>query len=384
MVYSFLSNPAEFLVAFLVFVIGVPVLSLSFLIVKFLVLSRLNPKKLEKAVSGRHILLTGASKGLGRSVALILAKHGAHLTLVARGNDRNEDGKSSLDLIVEECRRLAPAHVEPAHIAGIPTDLMSLSSTVQMVRAAIQARGPFYWVLGCAGGSVPSFFADSVPSDPTKLARFEREIQSNYLTAANVVGAVIHNSKHGGLAGNLDEGVEGRDLCVGIPIQDAQTLPKRFVFVGSMLSILSFAGYSSYSASKYALKGLVDGLRNEFIPFGTNVQLFIPNNIDTPGYAEEMKTKPELTKTIEGVAGLLSPEHCAEVMLALILHDRPLIASDLLGEILRIYAQSMCVRPSPVTEGLALPLLNVIQIFWNFFAEQDCAKYGRKILGKQQ
>lgn len=47
-------------------------------------------------------------------------------------------------------------------------------------------------------------------------------------------------------------------------------------------------------------KGLADALRNEFILHGITIHCYFPGTIFTPGYQEEMKTKPALTVAIEG------------------------------------------------------------------------------------
>lgn len=56
--------------------------------------------------------------------------------------------------------------------------------------------------------------------------------------------------------------------------------------VGSLLSITGFPGYSPYTPTKYALKGLLDGLDIEYRPFNIFFQLAIPADVDTPMYAE--------------------------------------------------------------------------------------------------
>ena len=49
--------------------------------------------------------------------------------------------------------------------------------------------------------------------------------------------------------------------------------------------------------------------------FGIEVHLFMPATILTPGYDEEQKTKPELTKRIEGPDEGATPETCASHLL---------------------------------------------------------------------
>jgi NAD(P)-dependent dehydrogenase (short-subunit alcohol dehydrogenase family) len=50
----------------------------------------------EQSLAGRSALVTGASRGIGRSIALALAAHGAHVTLVARNAELLEGVRSDI------------------------------------------------------------------------------------------------------------------------------------------------------------------------------------------------------------------------------------------------------------------------------------------------
>lgn len=87
--------------------------------------------------------------------------------------------------------------------------------------------------------------------------------------------------------------------------------PPKLIFVSSILSFMSFAGYTSYSPAKYALRGLADGLRNELLLVGIDVHCFFPTGILSPGFDTENLTKPGLCKVIEGSDEPLSPAKVA-------------------------------------------------------------------------
>lgn len=55
--------------------------------------------------------------------------------------------------------------------------------------------------------------------------------------------------------------------------------------------------------------------RNEFKAYGLSVAIAYPSNLDSPGFAEENKTKPKETAEIEGAASLFSPEAAADHLL---------------------------------------------------------------------
>lgn len=62
----------------------------------------------------------------------------------------------------------------------------------------------------------------------------------------------------------------------------------KIVFISSVLGIMSFAGYSTYSPTKYAVRGLADTLRNELQRYSINIHIFFPGTIFTPGYEVEV------------------------------------------------------------------------------------------------
>jgi 3-dehydrosphinganine reductase len=71
----------------------------------------------------------------------------------------------------------------------------------------------------------------------------------------------------------------------------SSSTPPKLVFTASILSFMSFAGYSSYAPAKYALRGLADSLRNELQWLGVDVHTFFPTGIRSPGFeVEEART----------------------------------------------------------------------------------------------
>jgi short-subunit dehydrogenase len=83
------------------------------------------------------------------------------------------------------------------------------------------------------------------------------------------------------------------------------------VNISSFSGLLGTFGYSSYAASKYAVIGLSEALRNELSPRNIRVSVLCPPDTDTPQLAEENRHKPPETKALSGKAGLLSPEFVA-------------------------------------------------------------------------
>ena len=94
----------------------------------------------------------------------------------------------------------------------------------------------------------------------------------------NVVRALIASAKDA-----APKPTETSRVISGISMGQAISIPSKIILVGSVLSTLSFIGYSAYSGSKYALRGFADALRSELKPLGVDVSLYFPGNMDTPG-----------------------------------------------------------------------------------------------------
>jgi 3-dehydrosphinganine reductase len=64
------------------------------------------------------------------------------------------------------------------------------------------------------------------------------------------------------------------------------------------------------------LAGLAECLRSEFQLYDISIHAYFPGTILSPGYQEENKTKPEITKKLEGPeSDGLTPEQCARGLL---------------------------------------------------------------------
>lgn len=79
------------------------------------------------------------------------------------------------------------------------------------------------------------------------------------------------------------------------------------VITSSQAGLLGIYGLGAYSASKFALRGLAESLAIEVSHTDISVTLALPADVDTAGYAEENKNKPEITKIMSGTANLAQP-----------------------------------------------------------------------------
>jgi len=114
-----------------------------------------------------------------------------------------------------------------------------------------------------------------------------------------------------------------------------QDVEGKIVFVSSVVGLATFAGYAAYSPSKFAIRALADTLRNELKIYNISTHCYFPGTILSPGFAEEEKTKPQITKNIEGSDTPSTPAQSAQTLIKGLSANNYHIASDLLGNVFR-------------------------------------------------
>ncbi len=184
---------------------------------------------------GRSILITGASRGIGRRVAERLAKLGARLTLTARSADELASLVASI--------RAAGGTAE-----SVPADLTDPTDRKLVVDAATELYGGLDVLMNCAGIASFGEFATSTPDI------LRRVMEVNYFVPAELIR-----------------------LCQ--PYLVASAKAGRQPAVLNLASICGRAGIPSlpeHCSSKHALVGLTEALRAEFARWDIDVLLVLP------------------------------------------------------------------------------------------------------------
>jgi NAD(P)-dependent dehydrogenase (short-subunit alcohol dehydrogenase family) len=230
------------------------------------------------SLQGKHVLVTGGGRGIGRAIALRLAAEGARLSLLARGVE-------ALEQTAEDAGG--------AFVSGC--DIRDREQVDEVVAAAARANGPFDALVANSGSGGPN---EAGADD-----RFADLVATNLLGTYFCVRAV---QRH------LAPGPERRDVVV----------------ISSILARIPVPFYTGYSASKAGLLGLVRSLAAELAGDNVQVNAICPGWVNTemawegldamPGsredaYAEAMKAVPlgrmSEPEDIAGtVAWLLSPD----------------------------------------------------------------------------
>ena len=206
-------------------------------------------------------LVTGASRGIGKAIAMELATLGYDLALVSR------DAAALAEVIAalpESCGKAV----------ALPADLVLEESYTQVIEEAAAQLGGLDVLVNCAGLSQAGPFEDVSPE------------QWDHIFAVNAKAPFF--------------------LCkAALPYLKKSDKP----IVINIASVVGFKGYihqSAYASSKHALTGFTKVFAKEVQPFGIRVHLISPG-----GVATEMVTRmrPDINAD-----ELIQPEEIAELV----------------------------------------------------------------------
>ena len=85
-----------------------------------------------------------------------------------------------------------------------------------------------------------------------------------------------------------------------------------FVGVSSAAGLVGVFGYTAYAPTKFAVRGFLESLRGELLPYGIHVGCSFPPDTDTPQLADENQYKPKETKAISGTIKPLTAARVAK------------------------------------------------------------------------
>ena len=210
----------------------------------------LNPMDL----SGRSILVTGASSGIGRETAILLSQLGAKVVLGGRNQEQLEI-------------TLRQLHGEGHHTA--PFDMTDLEQIPAWVKTLAAAHGPFHGAVHSAG------IHKALPLRMAGAAGLDEIMRVNFHSAVL-----------------LARGFRQK----GCRVPDSASI----VFIASVAGLVGEPGVSAYSASKAALIGLTRSLAMELAPEKIRVNAVAPGFVQSEmGERLKQSLTPDQINAIE-------------------------------------------------------------------------------------
>jgi len=208
----------------------------------------------------RVVLVTGASSGIGRALALRLAKEGARPALVARRGEL-------LEQLTHEIRAAGGV------AAWSAADVAERDALHRAIGDLRQQLGPIDVLIANAGVGTPTLL------DPLNIRDVERMFQVNVLGTIYAIEAV------------LPEMLKRRE--------------GRLVAVSSIVSFKGLPGESAYCATKAAVNSYLEGLRIHLRSTGVSATVACPGFVETPMTAMNNFKMPFLLSADQAASEIL-------------------------------------------------------------------------------
>ena len=194
------------------------------------------------SIEGKSILVTGASKGIGKGIAHVFAKAGGKVLVVSRNGDEAEAA-------AEEMRQAGGT------ASGFSADVSDLASMEAAAAAAAERHGGLDTLCANAG------IFPSAKIEDMDVAEWDG------LMATNLRGAFV-------------------SVKACLPLLKSAEYG-RIVLTSSITGpVTGFPGWTHYGASKAGQLGFMRTAAMEIAKFGITINAVMPGNIETEGLAE--------------------------------------------------------------------------------------------------
>lgn len=220
------------------------------------------------------VIVTGASAGIGKALALQLARQGAKVVIAAQRAERLKE-------VAAECRASGPG------VLIIPSDVSDEAQCKALVLKTIAEYGRLDMLINNAGLAATALF-DDFPD----LNLFRHTMDVNFY------GAVY---------------------CTYYALPYLKQTKGRLVAISSLGGKTAIPYNTPYCASKYGLHGFYDALRMELVQHGVSVTMICPWWVATEFHAAQLNKDGKPRGAERGrdmyTAKTMSAERCAEITL---------------------------------------------------------------------
>jgi 3-dehydrosphinganine reductase len=268
-------------------------------------------------VCQKHVVITGGSSGIGLALAQEFLTHSTprKITLIAR----NKDGLSKAKTCLNSDSRVDVLPLDVSDFAGCEA-----ACSGQLADADV--------LVNAAGLSIPGKLEELT------MAEIETMVNVNLLGSVNLTRGLVARMK--------------------------SKKSGHIVFVSSQAGQVGLYGFTVYSATKFALRGLAEALRMETLAHGVKVSLVFPADTETPGLARENERKPKITKMLSETSGVMTAEAVAKLIFQGMRERKFLITVNIDGWMLNMLSLGMTVTSflTLASEILLLPVLRLVGV----------------------
>lgn len=201
-------------------------------------------------IEDKHVLVTGATSGIGRQVAILASRYGVKVTLVGR---RKEKLQETLSMMSGERHN------------SILFDLSNTDAIESVIKGAIEKNGLFDGYVQCAG------INKDIPINSVKYEKIHEIMVTNFYSFYELVRVISRK-------GRFNPGLS-------------------IVGISSTAAECGVASQTAYSASKAAMNGAMRAMAKELAPKGIRVNTVLPGPTNTEMYQDYLSLRTEVKQT---------------------------------------------------------------------------------------
>ncbi len=233
------------------------------------------------------MIITGASAGIGKALACVLAPQAPHLVLVARDHQRLQE-------VAKHCEKLG------ASTFVIPTDVSNPQACSEMIQSTISRFSKIDVLVNNAGMSMWS-----TVEDVQDVYQFKQLMEVNFL---------------------------GSVYCTKFALPFLKQTQGRVVAISSVASLTGLPSHAAYCASKHAMNGFFESLRIELAGTGVTVTIVAPDFVQSEIHQRSLGSDGKsLGRLLQDHEKYLSAEACADMIVKAMAQRKRLLVTSWRG-----------------------------------------------------